>query len=193
VKVGVSTIAQYTVIADVGITIVQLLRDNMVNEPIQQPEFIGLSHPNDKGDLSLSLFLYSVKESADRQTQMLSRGQSTLQFPPLTVELFYLLTAHSAAELQTRSLDEHRILGKALQVLYDNSIIRGQALHGSLADTNEELRIVMENLPLDTLISLFPNSPYKLSVCFSVGPVYIDSTRIKATKRVIERDISITG
>jgi hypothetical protein len=193
VKVGVSTIAQYTVIADVGITIVQLLRDNMVNEPIQQPEFIGLSHPNDKGDLSLSLFLYSVKESADRQTQMLSRGQSTLQFPPLTVELFYLLTAHSAAELQTRSLDEHRILGKALQVLYDNSIIKGQALQGSLADTNEELRIVMENLPLDTLISLFPNSPYKLSVCFSVGPVYIDSTRIKATKRVVERDISITG
>ncbi|QGR00146.1 DUF4255 domain-containing protein [Paenibacillus psychroresistens] len=185
--------AQYTVIADVGITIVQLLRDNMVNEPIQQPEFIGLSHPNDKGDLSLSLFLYSVKESADRQTQMLSRGQSTLQYPPLTVELFYMLTAHSAAELQTRALDEQRILGKALQVLYDNSIIKGQALQGSLADTNEELRIVMENLPLDTLISLFPNSPYKLSVCFSVGPVYIDSTRIKATKRVVERDISITG
>ena len=65
-KNGVNTIAQYTVIADVGITIVQLLRDNMVNEPIQQPEFIGLSHPNDKGDLSLSLFLYSVKESADQ-------------------------------------------------------------------------------------------------------------------------------
>ena len=70
-----STIGQYTVIADVGMTILQLLRDNMVNEPIQQPEFIGLSHPNDKGDLSLSLFLYAVKESADRQTQMLSRGQ----------------------------------------------------------------------------------------------------------------------
>jgi hypothetical protein len=193
VKVEVSTIGQYTVIADVGLTILQLLRDNMVNEPIQQPEFIGLSHPNDKGDLSLSLFLYSVKESADRQTQMLSRGQNTLQFPPLTVELFYLLTAHSAAELQTRALDEQRILGKALQVLYDNSIINGQALQGSLADTNEELRIVMENLSLDTLISLFPNSPYKLSVCFSVGPVQIESTRVKATKRVIERDISITG
>ena len=111
----------------------------------------------------------------------------------MTVELFYLLTAHSAAELQTRSLDEHRILGRALQVLYDNSIIKGQALQGSLADTNEELRIVMENLSLDTLISLFPNTPYKLSVCFSVGPVYIDSTRMKATKRVVERDISITG
>jgi hypothetical protein len=193
VKVEVSTIGQYTVIADVGLTILQLLRDNMVNEPIPQPEFIGLSHPNDKGDLSLSLFLYTVKESADRQTQMLSRGQNTLQFPPLTVELFYLLTAHSAAELQTRALDEHRILGKALQVLYDNSIIKGQALQGSLADTNEELRIVMENLSLDTLISLFPNSPYKLSVCFSVGPVLIESTRVKATKRVIERDISITG
>jgi hypothetical protein len=189
----VSTIGQYTVIADVGMTIIQLLRDNMVNEPIQQPEFIGLSHPNDKGDLSLSLFLYSVKESADRQTQMLSRGQNTLQFPPMTVELFYLLTAHSAAELQTRSLDEHRILGKALQVLYDNSIIKGHVLQGSLADTNEELRIVMENLSLDTLISLFPNTPYKLSVCFSVGPVHIESTRMKATKRVVERDISITG
>jgi hypothetical protein len=189
----VTKIGQYTVIADVGMTLLQLLRDNMVSEPILQPEFIGLSHPNDKGDLSLSLFLYQVKESADRQTQMVTRGHNALQFPPMTVELFYLLTAHSAAELQTRSLDEHRILGRALQVIYDNAILQGSALQGSLADTNEELRIVMETLPLDTLISLFPNIPYKLSVCFSVGPVYIDSTRVKATKRVVERDISITG
>ncbi|MDB5053996.1 MAG: hypothetical protein JWM44_2046 [Bacilli bacterium] len=186
-------IGQYTVIADVGMSLIQLLRENMVPEPVLQPEFIGLSSPIDKGDLSLSLFLYQIKESADRQTQMLSRGAGTLQFPPMTVELYYLLTAHSAAELQTRTLDEHRILGRALQVLYDHSILKNSALQGSLADTNEELRIVMESLPLDTMLTLFPNIPYKLSVCFSVGPVYIDSTRVKATKRVIERDISITG
>lgn len=184
--------ANYTVIADVGRTLVQLLQENLVPDLIQQPEMIGLAPPADKGDLALSLFLYSIKESGEsRQNEMIMRGAGKMQFPPMSVDLYYLITAHSNSEIPVRSLDEHRILGRVMQVLYDHSILRGSALVGSLAEANEEVRIVMNDLKMETLVNFFPNMPYKLSISYAVGPVNIDSTRIRTTKRVLETDFNI--
>ncbi|MFD0676909.1 MULTISPECIES: DUF4255 domain-containing protein [unclassified Paenibacillus] len=186
----------YTVIADVGASLLKLLQEQMTPEPIPQPELIGIASPADKGDLYLSLYLYNIKESGDnRQTRMIARGTGEIQFPPETVDLYYLITAYSTAELQSRVLDEHRILGRAIQVLYDNSILRGPALVGSLADRGEEVRIVMDTLTGDTLTRMwnFGDVPYRLSVGYVAGPINIDSTRIKTTKRVTERDFRIQG
>ncbi|CAG7640861.1 DUF4255 domain-containing protein [Paenibacillus allorhizosphaerae] len=185
--------SQYTVIADVGNSIVELLREQMTPEPVQQPEYIGLSSPVDKGDLSLSIYLFRVQEAMQRRHDMISRGAGVMQYPPMTIELQYLITAHSTAALQSRAADEQRILGRAMQVLYDYSVIKAPHLLGTLADSNEELHLVMSQLPMDTLVALFPNTPYKLSVCYTVGPVYIDSTRTKQTKRVLDRNIVIQG
>jgi hypothetical protein len=168
----------------------------MTPEPIPQPELIGLASPADKGDLYLSLYLYNIKESGDnRQTRMISRSVGEIQYPPETVDLYYLLTAYSTAELQSRVLDEHRILGRAMQVLYDNSVLRGASLVGTLADNGEEVRVVMDALSGDALTRMwnFGEAPYRLSVGYIAGPVNIDSTRIKTTKRVTERDFRIQG
>jgi hypothetical protein len=157
---------------------------------------IGLASPVDKGDFYLSLFLYSVRESGDnRRTQMIARGTDEIQFPPMVVDLNYLLTVQSPAELQTRALDEQRILGKAMQVLYDNSVLRNSMAVGTLADNGEEVRIVMESLTGEALLNMwnFADTPYRLSISYTVGPVNIDSTRIKTTKRVTERDFRIQG
>jgi hypothetical protein len=184
------------VIADVGASLLKLLREHMTPDPIPQPELIGLASPADKGDLYLSLFLYNIIESGDnRQTQMIARGTGSLQFPPMTVNLHYLLTAHSTAELQSRVVDEHRILGRAMQVLYDNSVMRGPAAVGTLADLGEEVRVVMDTLTGEALTRMwnFADLPYRLSLGYVVGPVHIDSTRIRDTKRVTERDFRIQG
>ncbi|WP_311764903.1 DUF4255 domain-containing protein [Paenibacillus agricola] len=183
-------------IADVGASLVKLLREQMTPEPIPQPELIGLASPADKGDLYLSLFLYNIMESGDnRQTHMIARGTDAIQFPPMTVDLHYLLTAHSTAELQSRVVDEHRILGRAMQVLYDNSVLRGTTLVGTLADQGEEVRVVMDTLTGETMTRMwnFSDLPFRLSIGYVVGPVRIDSTRIKTTKRVTERDFRIQG
>jgi hypothetical protein len=155
-----------------------------------------MASPADKGDLYLSIYLYNIKESGDnRQTRMISRGPGEIQFPPQTVDLYYLLTAHSTAELQSRVLDEHRIIGRAIQVLYDSSILRGSALVGTLADHGEEVRIVMDPISGEALTRMwnFGDAPYRLSVSYIAGPINIDSTRIKTTKRVTERDFRIQG
>jgi hypothetical protein len=174
----------------------KLLREHLTPDPIPQPEMIGLASPVDKGDFYLSLFLYSIRESGDnRRTQMIARGTDEIQFPPMVVDLNYLLTVQSPAELQTRALDEQRILGKAMQVLYDNSVLRNSMAVGTLADNGEEVRIVMESLTGEALLNMwnFADTPYRLSISYTVGPVNIDSTRIKTTKRVTERDFRIQG
>lgn len=186
--------ARSTVIADTAQSLVQLLREEMEEDLIAQPEQIGLGHPADQADLRLSLYIYNVRESGEfRHTQMVSRGTDQIQHPPITLELLFLLTAKSNAEVAYRAIDEAQILGRAMQILYDHSIIRGSRLVGTLAERNEEVRIKLDNIPRDIMgrIWNFPNIPYRLSVGYSVGPVYIDSTRIKTTKRVLERNMSI--
>lgn len=168
----------------------------MTPDPIPQPELIGLGTPVDKGDFYLSLFLYNIRESGDnRKTHMVSRGTGHIQFPPMAVDLHYMMTVYSPADLQSRALDEQRIIGRAMQVLYDNSVLRGSSLIGTLAEREEEVRVVMDNISGNGMLNMwnFADTPYRLTISYIVGPVFIDSTRIKTTKRVLERDFSIQG
>lgn len=181
------------VIADVGETLLHLLRQEMSPDPIPHPEAIGLGSPAQSNDLALSLYFYEIRQVAERQLGMIHEGTNKLRYPPMTIDISLMITAHSSAELQSRALDEYRILGRAMQVLYDNAILKGSVLRGSLEGTNEELRLVMEQPPIDVFLRMFPNVPYKLSVGYSVGPIYIDSTRTRTTTRVIERDIRVKG
>ena len=152
-----------------------------------------MASPVDKGDLALSLYLCSIRENGEaRRNEMLPQG-GVLRYPPLAVDLQYMLTAHSAADLHTRILDEHRILGKAMQVLYDNSVLRGPYLEGTLLENGEELRITPENLSSDQLTQLwqFGDNPYKLSLVYRIGPVLLESNRVKPGSRVLERRITL--
>ncbi|WP_268795579.1 DUF4255 domain-containing protein [Paenibacillus sp. Soil766] len=189
-------IGNYSVIADVSASLIKLLRENMTPDPIPQPEMIGLASPVDKGDFYLSLYLYNVRESGNnRQTHMIARGTNEIQFPPMVVDLSYMVTVQSPAELSSRALDEHRILGRAMQVFYDHSILRGSMTVGTLAEQDEEVRINMDPFKGESLMNMwnFSDTPYRLSVAYTVGPVHIDSTRIRTTKRVSETDFRIQG
>ncbi|MNR14665.1 hypothetical protein D3C85_1311520 [compost metagenome] len=113
----------------------------------------------------------------------------------MVVDLSYIVTVQSPAELSSRALDEHRILGRAMQVFYDHSVLRGSMTVGTLAEQDEEVRIVMDPFKGESLMNMwnFSDTPYRLSVAYTVGPVHIDSTRIKTTKRVSETDFRIQG
>lgn len=179
----------FNVVADVGNSMVKVLRDNLCPDIIPQPEMIGLGSPAEPGDFRLTLFLYNIIETGEfRHNEPIAINSNTVGFPPLAVDLYYLLTAHSTSEISFRRAEEHRILGKAIQVLFDNAILRGPNLVGTLAEKNEEIRIVIDNLPFDLMMKLwtFPNVPYKLSVSYQVGPVYIDSMKTRSVGRVLK-------
>lgn len=186
--------SDYTAIADVGKTLKKLLwdhlkEDNIIRSMIASEDQITLSSPEDiEPDKKLSLFLYQVTENAYLKNNEMQIVNPTKQkYPPLSLNLFYLVTPH----IQNREND-HIILGKVMQIFHDNSILRGSVLQGSLVGGREELRLMLSPLSVEDLDKLwnvvFKSKPYKLSVCYEVTPVQIESLREREVKRITERE-----
>ena len=188
--------ANDTVIADVGETLVQLLQDNMSD--LVSPEAILLFSPGEieAGDTPrLTLFLYQVIENDYLKNQEMQPLDATvLRYPPLTLDLFYMLTAYPASGIEDRTertLEAHRLLGRAMRIFYDNAILSGLALKGGLAGTDVELRITLTTISMENLIQMwtsFESQPYRPSVFYQVTPVPIDSVRQRAVQRVVEKN-----
>lgn len=179
----------YTAISDVSDTLVHMLRENLVPEPIKKQKNIGLCSPADKGDFQLTLYLYNIEESGEyRINRMESLPNGDLKYPPLSFNLYYLLTAYSTGDLQNKAMDEHKILGRAIQVFHDNNVLKGSVLKGSLNGTDQEIRVNIKNLSYDEMMRIwhFEGIPYNLSIAYRVGPVLVDSTRVKSTRRVVK-------
>ncbi len=137
----------------------------------------------------LSLWLYQVTENEFVKNQQLLRddmvnrnNNATRRFPPLSLNLFYLVTPFAA----TGEADQ-LLLGKTMQVMYDNAIV---VLRDAEAEVAEELRITLSRLSLEELTRIWEalREPYRLSVCYQVKVTRIDSTRLTGKERIIERE-----
>lgn len=186
--------ADYSALFDAGNSIVELLRKHMSPEPVSKFEHIGLCDPTEPGDYQLTLYLYHVEENGEmRRDGYVPNGANREQLAPMALKLHYLITAHSKGTPLTKAADEHKILGKALQVLRDYSVLTGDMLTGGLAESGQSLRIQFNRMNIEQLMKLWPNSgkPYKLSAAYVVEPVYIDSSRIRNITRVVDVAIDI--
>ncbi|MFD1887388.1 DUF4255 domain-containing protein [Paenibacillus wenxiniae] len=178
-------------IADTGLTIVGLLRQQLVPDTVAHPESIGLASPLEEGELSISVYLFDIRQSRDYQTnEMIVQNRGTLRYPPLCLELYYLITVHSRADLPVRALDSNRIIGGVMQTLHDYGSVGGADLVGTLKDNNEELRLILEDLPSERLSQIFSQKPYRLSVACRAGPILLESQRTKKVTRVLDASLS---
>lgn len=180
---------QYTVISDVSEYICNLLKENMTPEPILNKECIGLCSPNDKGDLTLGIFLYDITKSKElRCNTMINIGMQTQKYPPEIINLNYMITAYSNTELKSKYFDEQKILGRAIQILVDNSVIKTEEIINSPELIMTEAKIQLLDLSFEEKHKIWnsQNVPYKLSICFRVYPIEIESTRIRSVQRVVE-------
>ncbi|HWX30114.1 MAG TPA: DUF4255 domain-containing protein [Steroidobacteraceae bacterium] len=132
----------------------------------------------------LSLWLYHINENEFLKNQALARGNGpeTQQFPPLALNLFYLITPFAPS-----GEADHMLLGKTMQVLYDNATI---LLSDPANNVFEELRVVLCNLPLDQLSRVWDalREPYRLSICYEIRVTRVNSQRMIANARVVERN-----
>jgi hypothetical protein len=183
----------YTAIAEVGATLEKLLWYNIKDDAtarsiVKSEDQITLSSPEEaESNKKLSLFLYQITENAYLRNQEAQAVNSTkLNYPPLSLSLFYLVTP-----LTQNSENDHIILGKVMQIFYDNAILSGSMLHENLV--GEELRLILTPLPVDELNKIWgviaKSKSYKLSVCYEVTPVRIESMREREVTRVIEREV----
>jgi len=112
-----------------------------------------------------------------------ANDDTTEFYPPLSLNLQYLLTPSTGSDV-----GDQQVLGRALQIFHDQSVLtmpstqtpqRSEELHVSLAPrTVEELAKVWEAM----------QQPYRLSVCYEVRAVRIDSQRQQAGGRVADRE-----
>jgi len=93
---------------------------------------------------------------------------------PMALMLKYLITPWSGD-----AATDHRILGRSMQVLYDNAVLEGQQLQGALANTNETLKMTITPLSMDerTKVWYAVQRTYRLSSAYEVRVVNLDSTR----------------
>lgn len=185
--------SDFTVIGDVGDTLKKLLDDDPWTGITPKPE-ISFKSPEeikDEGGNSnkVSLFLYQILENPHLRNQEPLRVDDTrLSTPPLVLDLSYLVTPYSNDKPQ-----EKYILGKVMQIFYDNAILSGTVLQGALAGSDEEIKLLFNPIPLNDLSQIwtaFQDVAYRLSAVYLVTPVKIDSTRQLGLQRVLKKEMN---
>jgi hypothetical protein len=132
----------------------------------------------------LSIWLYQVTENEfiKNQTPVRSNNGHGLMKPPLALNLHFLVTPFG--DTAEASL---LLLGKVMEVLYDNAIV---ILRDANDSVFEELRINMSRLTLEELSRVWEAliEPYRLSVCYEVRVMHIESQRALDGSRVVNLD-----
>jgi Pvc16 N-terminal domain len=173
--------AAYRVLADAGESLINVLwqeiqNDTQIKSLIDHENRISLDSPFDlqnNDSVRLSIYLYRITENASTKNQVPVLGNGAqLRKTPLTLDLHYLVTP-----LVGKVTDQQIILGKVMQVLYDRTILQGADLIDSLLSSGQELRVILNPVPLEELTRVWQSMEmsYRLSVVYLVRVVMVDS------------------
>jgi hypothetical protein len=137
----------------------------------------------------LTIFLFEIGEDPSARNRPRVRdveptGEVKLTKPPMALLLRYLLTPFSGDRVT-----DHRILGRVIQVLYEESILSDPVLKGVLAGKNQALKITMAPLTLDerSRVWFAIQKPYRLSVSYEVRVVNLDTEQRTLVQPVRQR------
>jgi hypothetical protein len=187
-------LSNYVVIAKVSEALRSILWDgfqvdSVISSIISSPQEITFKNPTETARDSanrLSLWLHQVTENEFAKNKpMVRTDDQTLHYPPMALNLYYLVTPFAPSGEPEA---EHLLLGKTMEILYDNAIVvLSEDVSGE--EVAEELRIVFCRLSLEELTRIWEalREPYRLSVCYLVRITHIDSLRQVEGRRVIER------
>jgi hypothetical protein len=138
----------------------------------------------------LTIFLFEVAEDASARNKPRIRTASAPNIltakPPMALLLRYLITAWGGDRAT-----EHRLLGRAMQVLYDGALISGSDLQGgALKDTAEVLKVTLLPLTLEERTRVWHSvqRPYRLSLYYEIRVVNLDSETADQRSMVVGRD-----
>jgi hypothetical protein len=179
-------------VAEAGQTLVQMIWNAISADPnlvslINSESLISLESPaehldNNDGAL-LSVYLYRIGEDAFMKNRLPAEGPGGLQRrTPLTLDLYYLITP-----LLTDAFDRQVLLGKIMQVLYDQPTLEEPDLVGSLATAGDVLRVVFNPVPLNEVALVWQalEIPYMLCVSYVMRVALLSSTSDTAGARVV--------
>ena len=166
--------ANANVVADVGETLVELIKSGVVditeNVRLTSADEMRTLAP---GTPAVTVFLYHVAVNAELRNQPPRVGaDGSLTPPPLPLELRYLVTpwAREAASA-------HRLIGRIMRVLYENAALTFGDLKGSSWRADDTLQFTPEPVPVAEHHDIWEPAgiPYKLSVAYVARVVGLDA------------------
>lgn len=178
-----------SVIGDVTYTLKRLLED-LQSDSIVDKFKVSLASPADEtidpNDTKINLYLFRIDENPfGKNREWMPMGTETRHYPPLALNLFYVVTPYA-----DKQIDGHRALGEAMRILHDHAIIRSPHLQASLEFSQNELKIELCPFNLEELTRVWNafNIAYRLSVCYQVRIIFVDSLLQQDVKRVAEKE-----
>lgn len=188
----------YTIIASAGKAIIDLLCRELVPKPVKRTEDIGLCSPDEKGNYTLGLYLYDIEENPEvRNQEKIMLDREHFKNPPTSLNLYYMLFVSSESEISSRASDEQKILGKAIQVLNDYSRIgidtQNMLVTEGFNEAVEFIDIQGIHMPFEEKQKVYSLFEKKIFTAFfyKVGPIFIESEKIKRIKRVTQSEFTI--
>jgi hypothetical protein len=140
---------------------------------------------------TVTLFLYDIAEDGSVSnrgtTSRVVNGEILVLKQPLGVCLYYMVTAWGGDRLT-----EQRLLGRVMQVLYDDAVVDGLALLGVLAGTAARLHVSLAPLRLEDRARVWSaiGQTYRLSVNYEVRVANIEAEAEVQATPVSERRIA---
>ena len=104
-----------------------------------------------------------------------------------------MITAYSKADVKNRSLEDQRILGRVIQTLADNAALSADTLSPIPRASGNDLRIQMLSLETEAQQRIWnvPNQAYRTSLFYRVGPVELESGKIRRVQRVVDLELTV--
>ncbi len=183
-----------TAIGMVSSSLRNLLIGEMRLAPVVNVTILAPDEPG--GDRRVNLFLYKVQEhpALKNLDWQVKRGEPTqLVPPPLSLNLFYLLTPYAPNDQQTGNTTAHEILGEAMRVFYENPIIPYNYLAPELQEAREEIRVIQNTLEVEELSQVWSTftQPFRLSVLYEISVVQLDM--LSESERAMARRVRQIG
>ena len=167
------------------------LRELLLGEMQPQVTVTILAPDEPGGDtLRVNLFLYKVQENPffqNQNWQVSPTDSSKLIPPPLSLNLYYLVTPYAPNDAELGNAPAHEILGDAMRVFYEYPVVPDAYLDlvDDLGTALEEIRIMQNGLNLEELSHVWStfSEPLRLSVLYEISVVQLDQSEAK------ERDV----
>jgi len=184
-----------TAIGMVGESLMSFLDDEMQITPNVNITLLG---PDESGggNRRINLFLYKVEQNTylknmDWQVSRADPGQ--IKPPPLSLNLYYLMTAYAPNDQQTGNTAAHEILGDAMRVFHEIPTVPDIYLVPGLSDAHEQLKITQNQVDLDELSKVWTTfgEPFRLSIPYEVSVVQLDQA--PASDRPMAKRVSQVG
>ena len=188
--------SDYRILRDLSIHLQTLLFDGLSASaaPVPTKDSISFFSPAEIADLDaaeqsklrISLYPFLVQPNGQLNNERFIRVGNVQYAPPFYVDVAYLITP-----VAPLAADNLLLLGGIINVLSANGILRAPFLHETLRPSQGEVRLHVLPYDLENMSKLWSaiTKPYRMSLCFEVAAVPVESLRLPQSGPPVEESL----